>query len=251
MNGVGNQIENPGRRPLLSDAISKIVGACIRALPPRLQRRAAKRYFFRQIENRRFDSSEVEWQRLAEWLSPGDWCIDVGANVGRYTLRMSDLVGSTGHVIAFEPLTSSFDLLTHFVTTGGYQNVTLLNAAATNLPSLIGITADFSATPEPCLFHTNTGTRITAATAETGERKLGLTIDSLMLPSRIHLIKIDVEGHELQVCRGMAGIIERDHPTLIVEDHKTDTGVPEFLRSYGYDCRRLTPISRNLVFLWP
>jgi FkbM family methyltransferase len=226
----------------------RILRACVGRLPERLQRAASKHYFFGQIKKHRFVSAEVEWSRLADWLRPGDRCIDVGANVGRYTLRMSELVGPSGHVIAFEPLTRSFDLLTHFVEKGRYGNITLLNAAATDRSGLVAITPDFNQPKIPYIFHTNTATSISKPSDGTSEHKLGLRIDALGLPWSIKLIKVDVEGHELAVCKGMTGIIQRDHPVLIVEDHNSNTGVSEFLARFGYEGRRLVDTSRNLLF---
>lgn len=53
-----------------------------------------------QISRNRFESPEPEFRALDQFLRPGDWAIDVGANVGHYTKRMSDIVGHTGRVIA-------------------------------------------------------------------------------------------------------------------------------------------------------
>jgi FkbM family methyltransferase len=218
------------------------------SLPERAYRAASKYYFFKQIKAHRFQSTEIEWTHLTDWLQPGDWCIDVGGNVGRYALRMSELVGDSGHVVVFEPLTRSFDLLTHFVEKGHYRNITLINAAATDRPRLIAISPNSTPHSIPYIFDTNTGTRIGGVCQANGERKLALTIDSLGLTERIKLIKIDVEGHELAVCKGMTGILQRDHPFLVIEDHRIDTGVTEFLAQFGYDAHRLSETSRNLMF---
>lgn len=227
--------------------VQTILRAFLRLLPERAQRAASKWYFFRQIKNRSFRSDEAEWRSLANWLQPGDWCIDVGANVGRYSLKMSELVGAAGQVIAFEPLTRTFDLLTHFVEKGGYRNITLLNAAATEQSCLIHIAAD----PFPVkahLFDTNTGSRVTSSGGAASDSKLGLSIDSLRLSHRIALVKMDVEGHELAVCKGMKELILRDYPVLIVEVQHAGTGVPEFLEELGYRGERASENSRNLVF---
>lgn len=229
----------------------RLLRALAGKLPERTRRAASKYYFFRQLKAHRFGSSEIEWAHLNDWLQPGDWCVDVGANIGRYALRMSELVGASGHVVVFEPLTRSFDLLTHFVEKGRYENITLLNAAATDRPTLIGISPSVTPHSIPYIFDTNTGTRIDGLTHANGEKKLALTIDALGLTERIKLIKVDVEGHELAVCRGMIGILRRDHPVLIIEDHRTDTGVTEFLARLGYEGRRLSETSRNLLFTTP
>ena len=44
-------------------------------------------------------------------VSPRDWIVDVGANVGHYTKRLSELVGPKGRVIAFEPILETFSIL--------------------------------------------------------------------------------------------------------------------------------------------
>lgn len=44
-------------------------------------------------------------------MAPGDWALDIGANVGHYTKRMSDLAGPEGRVIAFEPVPDTFAVL--------------------------------------------------------------------------------------------------------------------------------------------
>jgi FkbM family methyltransferase len=228
--------------------ISKVLKPFVKMLPDRTQRTASKWYFFRQIQTGRFKSDEAEWERLPSWLKPGDWCIDVGANVGRYSLKMSELVGASGQVIAFEPLTHAFDLLTYFVEKGQYRNISLLNAAATEQSCLIHIAADISPPDAAYIFDTNTGSRISSANNGIGESKLGLSIDALRLPHRVALIKVDVEGHELAVCKGMTELIQRDHPVLIIEDHNTGTGVSEFLAQFGYRGVRASEDARNLVF---
>jgi len=224
----------------------KILRAFVRMLPVRMQDAASKWYFFRQIKAGHFKSIEAEWDRLSAWLKPGDWCIDVGANVGRYSLKMSELVGPSGQVIAFEPLMHTFNLLTHFVEKGNYRNITLLNAAATEQPSLIRIASDVTPLNSSFIFDTKTRSRISEA--NNGESKLGLSIDALQLPHRVALIKVDVEGHELSVCKGMTALIQRDHPVLIVEDHDNKSGVSEFLAPFGYRGQRASENARNLVF---
>lgn len=223
--------------------------AVVSRLPGSARHFASKWYFFRQVSRGQFRSAEVEWERLGEWLSAGDVCIDVGANVGRYTLKMSGLVGAAGHVIAFEPLTRSFDVLTHLVGKSACRNVTLLNAAATADGRVIDIMADASPASAAYVFDTNTRTRIAPTDdGQATESKLGLSIDSLALPNPVRLIKIDVEGHELEVCRGMAGLLKRDHPVLIVEHHGDSPELPAFLAQFGYRGRRLHEASRNCLF---
>jgi cephalosporin hydroxylase len=72
-----------------------------------------------------------------------------------------------------------------------------------------------------------------------------VSLDAMDLPHRITLVKVDVEGHELSVIRGMANLLERYHPILIVEDN--DPAVPTFLANLGYRNEKL-PSSPNRMY---
>ena len=62
-------------------------------LPARWQTELKRVHFGRQITQGNFFTSEPEYKLLPELISPGDWVIDIGANVGHYTKRLSELVG--------------------------------------------------------------------------------------------------------------------------------------------------------------
>ena len=67
--------------------------------PARQTLRAWK--YWLQAASGHFRSDEPEFHQLQELVRTGDWVLDVGANVGQYTLRLSELVGKEGRVIAF------------------------------------------------------------------------------------------------------------------------------------------------------
>jgi precorrin-6B methylase 2 len=108
-------------------------------LPHTLQQALKRYYFRREIRRGTFQTDEPEWALSTRWLSPGDWAIDVGANIGHYTKRFSDLVGPAGRVIAFEPVPATFELLASNAAHFGMANVTLLNLAASDATSVIGM----------------------------------------------------------------------------------------------------------------
>ena len=84
------------------------------------------------IKKGRFRSEEKEFQYLDQLINPSDTVIDVGANVGHYTLEMAKLVGPTGRVFSFEPIARTFDLLSSNVVFGRFNNVSLFNCAITD-----------------------------------------------------------------------------------------------------------------------
>ena len=80
-------------------------------LPNSWQHELRRRHFQRQIRLGRFHTDEKEYALLDTLLGEGDWALDIGANVGHYTMRMAELVGPSGRVIALEPVPDTFSLL--------------------------------------------------------------------------------------------------------------------------------------------
>jgi FkbM family methyltransferase len=70
----------------------------------------------------------------AQALRPGDTFVDVGANIGYYTLLASKIVGAQGQVIAIEASPSVFQALQQHVQVNGRTNIRLFNVAASDVP---------------------------------------------------------------------------------------------------------------------
>ncbi len=118
-------------------AVMGLVKRLAGKLPIRWQQALKRRWFAWKIRRGRFASQEPEYAILDQFLHQGDWALDIGANVGFYSARMSQLVGPKGRVIAFEPVRESFELLTANAQLFPYPNTTLLNIAVSNEPSIL------------------------------------------------------------------------------------------------------------------
>jgi FkbM family methyltransferase len=195
----------------------------------------------REIRHRTFRSYEPEFLILDSLISPGDWVIDVGANVGHYTSRFSDLVGPQGRVIAVEPVAETFALVSANALLFRHANVTLLNVAASDQSGVAGMQLSRFDTGLSNYYQA----RLAAGT--TDRRVLTIRLDALALPHPIRLMKIDAEGHDPAVLRGAEALLARDHPTLIVETGSSE--VVEHLRGLGYTSEKL-PDSPNTLFRW-
>jgi FkbM family methyltransferase len=156
-------------------------------------------------------------------------------------MRLSSLVGATGRVVAFEPVPANFAILSSNVACSPNSNVTLLNLAVSDCSSVVGMTV-----PE---FSTGLANNYMASIAEDASdvQALTVSVDSIALPSRVSFAKLDVEGHELPALQGMRRLIERDHPTLLVEGQSSQ--IHEFLSEFGYSARDF-PDSPNRLFLY-
>lgn len=155
---------------------------------------------------------EPDLRFLEEFVKPGMHVVDIGANLGVYTRMLSRLVGPAGRVFAFEPVPRTFALLSAKVVVDGLANVTLLNAAISNVDG-------------QCALSVPDGNFYRAAVAEAG---LSATVtatrwrlDALFaerLP-RISFIKCDVEGHEAECVEGAARLTRAARPTWLIEVH--------------------------------
>ena len=209
-------------------------------LPKAWQIELTRRRYRRQIRAGVFATDEPEYQMLAQLVAPGDWVVDVGANVGHYTKRLSELVGARGRVLAFEPTPATFALLAANVQWVAHPNVTLFNAAVSDKTDLVGM-----AIPNFDSGLTNYYEAHLTPAADSALAVLTLSLDALDLDRRIALVKIDAEDHEAFVLAGMRALIEKHRPTLIVETGSAE--VVAGLAALGYAPEKL-PGSPNYLF---
>ena len=139
-------------------------------------------------------------------LKPGMIFCDVGANLGVFTLFAAKLVGPKGHVFAFEPVPSNFHALKHNVEINNQANVTCISKAVaeTNGVSKLYLSdynGSHSLIDNPAAF---SGIVIDVKTVR---------LDSLEGLNHIDVLKIDVEGFELQVIRSLGSL----KPIIILE----------------------------------
>lgn len=149
---------------------------------------------------------------IARLIEPGWHCVDVGANHGYFTLIMADAAESEGRVIAIEPIPKLADLVNLSLEVNGYnRRATVLRRAAAEadskkvclvVPRNRAMDANLysDATPSDDVIEVET---ITLDRATEGW-------------PRVDLVKIDAEGSEQAIWRGMRGIIERNRKVTII-----------------------------------
>jgi len=152
--------------------------------------------------------SEGEVEVFRKLLRPDDVAIDVGANIGAFTVPMARLVGEWGKIYAFEASDKNIRLLQKNLDDNKLRNVEVIAKAASDGPGPLKV-RNIDA-----LHGYSTGTF--------GEFEIdAVRIDDLNLPS-CRLIKIDVDRHELQVIRGARETIKRCRPFLYIENESDE-----------------------------
>lgn len=181
-----------------------------------------------------FEENERDF--VSSYLRPGMCLIDVGANIGLYTVTASALVGKTGAVHAFEPSASTFKLLLRNIELNSCGNVILNKLALSDLNETMVLRAD----PLNPSYdgHRFVQKRSAVGTIlETDEIIECTTLDAYA--SKLEIIdfmKVDVEGAELMVFKGSTKILERtDAPMIMFECNVNGDEVANFLSHYGYN----------------
>jgi len=182
------------------------------------------------------------YERFYE-LKKGDTVIDVGANVGMFTIKASLSVGEKGKVIAIEPVEENFRVLRRNIEYHRCDNVILLNKACGNrkgksimLISLLSGTHQLkSVGKDPEFFKKEV--EVDTDTLDNICKEIGI--------SRIDFLKIDVEGAEMDVLKGAEESLNFTR-NIAMELHYDGEGeeVKKFLEERGFTVK----ISGNMLY---
>ncbi len=174
-----------------------------------------------------FERAELEAVRAH--ARTGTTAIDVGANVGVFTVVLARAVGPEGRVLAFEPFADNVGRLEHNVDLNGLRNVDVREAAvgarAGDLELRLGADPAFHSTTEVAERRgEGHSVRVRATTLDYDWRAAG--------SPEVSVVKIDIEGGELAVLDGARELLATQRPVLLVEER--DAAVATFLRELGY-----------------
>lgn len=182
-------------------------------------------------------------------LKPGDSFIDVGANIGYFSLLAASLVGPTGSVCAIEASPSIFAVLSRNVARSGYSTIALHHKAVSDapgkLPIFLGPEENRGATTTLNSVATRKGQQIEAeVSADTLPAILG---EAKLLAAR--LIKVDIEGAEYALIGSLASLLPRFSaatewlieisPEALAEQNQSTAVMLGMFRDAGYELFRI------------
>ena len=172
---------------------------------------------------------------LQEHLRVGDTCFDVGGHVGYLTILMARLAGPRGRVVTFEPVPETFEALRENIRLNDLENVTLECTAVGEQEGAISLYCDadqeLSWTPSVSAY----------SVPGNHQKKISvpvLSLDGYLANSvlRPNLVKIDVEGAELEVLHGAQRMLREARPVLLLEIHDRGADHQAEVRQILDDC---------------
>lgn len=161
-------------------------------------------------------------------VRPGWRVLDIGGDAGYHTLMFAQAVGPAGSVQVFEPIPAAQQRIQENVALNGFENVRLHGFA-------LGAKKGSFVLERPL-----EASRLNPGKQEAGEGDITVRVERFdELPPEINevradLVKVDVEGAELEVLRGMEGFVAAHRPAFIVELH------PDMLPLFGAAVREVT-----------
>lgn len=145
-----------------------------------------------------------------ESLRPGDYVLDVGANIGIYSLTAAKRVGSDGMVYAIEPVAKNIQSLCAGILGNKFENVSVMPVAASDKCSVIGVLR---------YSDSSNGIVDSNASAASGSDFVPTHRLDRLLPDigRLDVVKIDIEGHEPIAWEGLKSLVAKHRPLIFTE----------------------------------
>jgi len=196
-----------------------------------------KVFTFRIMATRQWEPNETYW--MSTCVQAGDTFVDVGANVGYYTLIASRLVGESGRVYAFEPDPTVFAILQKNVRLNHLRNVVLVPMAVSDQTGSVRL----------FLADENKGDH---RIYETDEQRPSVAVEATTLDDffegddrGVDFVKIDTQGAEGQILRGMHEVIVRNRDLVMAVEFW-----PYGLHESGFDPVQLLELLRSYDFVF-
>jgi len=151
--------------------------------------------------------------------------LDIGANIGYFTLLFASLVGKEGKVFSFEPEQSNFSILKKNIQTNNFQNVKIENVAVTNYTGKTELYLSEKAAGHHRIYKSNnvSSNHISVRTINLDEY-----LKETPFFERISFVKLDVEGSEFGAIKGMEKILLQNKKIELVVEFS-----PKQIRDYG------------------
>jgi FkbM family methyltransferase len=186
---------------------------------------------------------------LCAVLRPGDTFLDVGANVGIYTLLAASILGRDAHVLAIEPNRKARSKLLEHLTANRLQNVRVYAVAIGCREGWARMSSDLGPMNHVC-------DSLTQEPRPQGPDWLRMmTLDSICSDVNPFIGKMDIEGYELEALRGAQQLINRRRPAAwVLEVNRCarrydwdESTLEEWIHDNGGILSSYDPLRRRLV----
>ncbi len=148
---------------------------------------------------------------IKQKLKEGETFLDIGANIGQYSLFSSKVVGENGRVFAFEPVKDIYDQFNESIKKNNIKNIFLYNKACGEKQDILYINKFQGHAGGSSFISSENSKNVKKEEVEI------IVLDDFLGDKKIDFIKIDVEGYEYEVLCGLKRIISKYKPKILLE----------------------------------
>lgn len=190
---------------------------------------------------------------LSKELKKGMTCLDVGGNIGYYTMLESRIVGDEGKVIVIEPSPQNFEHLKKNLELQKSSNVKAYNFAAGDRDGEVNFLV-YSESNGSFTIPDGEETNIPGDIIKVPSRRLDSFLEEKSI-DKVDFVRMDVEGYEGYIIKGLKKTIEKSKPIFQIEVHSSllgKKGTQEFLKKFqaaGYEAKYYVPRDIDLPII--
>jgi FkbM family methyltransferase len=191
---------------------------------------------------------------VTAWLraktAPGAYCLDVGANLGFYTIQLAHWAGATGRVMGFEANPAMAIKVREQIAANAFAHAQIIERAVSDQPG--SVTFHIATDPGKSSLQADHAATLAQVTVE------ATTLDAAVSAagwSRLDVIKMDIEGHDCYGLRGAQHSLRQFRPCLVFEysastPPEVAAEVFDLLESLSYRLAQLRPDGTLADFDW-
>ena len=193
-------------------------------------------------------------QIIAKELKPGMTCLDIGSNIGYYVLLENKIVGKKGKVIAIEPSPYNFECLKKNLEFPENSTVKTFNFAAGDIDGEIRFFVNERSNGCQVLYEGRKVPNRPGKIINVPIRTMDKFVEEQNLKN-IDFVRMDVEGYEYNIFKGMSKTIEKFHPIIQIEVHKSIMGIEttkkwlDELKHEGYELKSYIARELDIPFI--
>jgi FkbM family methyltransferase len=190
-----------------------------------------------------FETSEINF--LNDFLNEGDCFIDIGSNIGLFSLYASRKVGPAGLVIAFEPASQTYNRMLENIQVNGIENIQPYRLGLSDRDEILELNIS------------SNGYEAWNTFVKTSDDKFSLkekvqvkSFDHFLQENaidggKISLIKLDVEGFEINVLKGSTGLLTNQNAPVFMIEFTDENAI-----SAGNCCHELYKLLLQYDYSW-
>ena len=175
---------------------------------------------------------------LTKYCEKSTTAVDMGAYIGTHTMSLVDAVGKTGKVVTFEPQPWAYKGIKKTLSKNKIKNCKVINAGLSDKKGKIQFCSDGSGSSSVCTERSPSKKKW----SEVYDIPI-VTLDSYNLKN-VSIMKIDVEGHELNALMGSKKTIEQSKPVIVLEVWRKRTNrfqkIKEFMDTINYKIKHIS-----------